>query len=54
MARSRRRNRDETLQAGVFAFADDAHATAAEFFDDAVVRDGWPISTGASGIGGEW
>ena len=29
--------RDESVKAGVFGFVDNAHATTAEFFDDAVV-----------------
>ena len=32
--------RDETLEARVFGLVDDTHASAAEFFDDAVMRDG--------------
>jgi hypothetical protein len=32
--------RDETMQTRVFRFVHDAHASAAEFFDDAVMRDG--------------
>ena len=32
--------RDEALQAGVFGFVNDAHASAAEIFDDAVMGDG--------------
>ena len=31
---------DEAAQAGIFGFVDYAHATAAEFFDDAIVRNG--------------
>ena len=34
--------RDETVQANVFGFVNDAHAAAAEFFGDAVVGDGLP------------
>ena len=33
---------DKAAQAGVFGLVDYAHASAAEFFDDAVVRDGLP------------
>ena len=29
--------RDETVQAGVFGFVDDAHATATKFFDHTIV-----------------
>jgi hypothetical protein len=32
--------RDETMKPRVFRFVDDAHASAAKFFDDAVMRDG--------------
>ncbi len=32
--------RDETMKTRVFGFVDDAHASAAKFFDDAVMRDG--------------
>ena len=32
--------RDEAVQARVLGLVDDAHAAAAELFDDAVVRDG--------------
>ena len=32
--------RDEAVQARVFGLVDNAHAAAAELFDDAVVRDG--------------
>ena len=32
--------RDKAVQARVLGFVDHAHATAAELFDDAVVRDG--------------
>jgi hypothetical protein len=31
---------DETTKIGVLCFVDDAHPTAAEFFDDAVMGDG--------------
>ena len=32
--------RDEAAERGVFGLVDHAHAAAAQFFDDAVVRDG--------------
>ena len=31
---------DKAMQPGVFRLVDNAHATAAELFDDAIVRDG--------------
>ena len=34
--------RDEAVQLGVLGFVDDAHTAAAQFFDDAVVRDDLP------------
>ena len=33
---------DEAMQPRVLGFVDDAHPTAAQFLDDAVVRDGLP------------
>ncbi len=33
---------DKTVEADVLCFVDDTHATAAEPFDNAVVRDGLP------------
>ena len=49
---------DESAQAGVFGFIDHAHATAAEFFDNAIVRDGlieqakWSVPSGGSNATG--
>src|SRR5215471_10254703 len=34
--------RDKAAQFGIFGLVDDAHPTAAKFFDDAVMRDGSP------------
>src|SRR5580700_12249612 len=39
--------RDEAVQLGVLGFVDDAHAAAAQFLDDAVVRDDLPNHGGA-------
>ena len=39
--------RHETVQLGIFGFIDDAHTAAAQFFDDAVVRDDLPNHGGA-------
>ena len=33
---------DETVKARVFGFVDDAHPSATELFDNAVMRDGLP------------
>ena len=49
---------DETVQAGVFGFVDDAHATAAELFENAVVgqglsQEGMRVGHGAAILGCE-
>jgi len=31
---------DETTELGVLSFVNDAHASAAQFFEDAIVREG--------------
>ena len=42
----------EASERRVFGFVDHTHAAAAELFDDAVVRDGWPITGAKSYVGG--
>ena len=44
---------DEAAELRVFGFVDDAHSAAAEFFDDAVVRDCLADQGGESGIAGD-
>ena len=43
---------DEAAEASVFSFVDDAHSAAAEFFDDAVMRDG--LADQGRGLVGHW
>ncbi len=38
--------RNEAVQARIFSFVDNAHATSAEFFGDAVMRDGVGVHSG--------
>ena len=45
--------RDETVQAVVFGFVDDAHTAAAEFFEDAVMGDGLAHQRRSVGHGGD-
>jgi hypothetical protein len=43
---------DATVKAGIVGFVDDAHTAAAEFFDDAVMRDG--LAEQGVGVGHRW
>jgi hypothetical protein len=48
--------RDKAMQPRVFGFVDDAHPAAAEFLDDAVMRNGLADHAGGTfgGSGPDW
>src|SRR5215469_13873651 len=44
--------RDEAMKAGIFSLINDAHPSAADFFENPIVRDGLTDHSGSSVSGG--